>query len=234
MYEKIGIEKLSPIQIKNLIQGKAVRIKLGDAHYIHLSQEQLKKLNKAFKHGKAVQIMFDPYQQEQHGSGLFGDIANFVKKHSLQKIVNPVIKGLKQASHSGVSRASNFLHSKIDKLKPIEGEGILSDILGAVSTGSKLFGLGVAKKKIDYKPKTVKPKTVKPKVVKPRGVKRGKGFLGNLVKSIASSDTAKNIVKDVISKGVDAGISTLTGGSCCKKRGRPRKLVGSSLMPAGY
>jgi hypothetical protein len=226
MYEKIGIEKLSPIQIKKLVQGQAVRIKLGDAHYIHLSQEQLKKLNKAFKHGKAVQIMFDPYQQEQHGSGLFGDIANFVKKHSLQKIVNPVIRGVKQASHSGVSRASNFLHSKIDKLKPIEGEGILSDILGAVSTGTKMFGLGVARKKVDRvsKPKTVKPKTLK-------RVKRGKGFLTDLVKNIASSDTAKNIIKDVVNKGVDVGVKALTGG---KVRGRPRKIVGSALLPAGY
>jgi len=233
MYEKVGIDKLSPSQIKNLIKGKAVRVKIGNSHYIHLSQEQLKKVNKAFLHGKAVQITFDPHQALQHGAGIFGDIANFVKKHSLQKLVNPVIKGVKQASHSGVSRASNFLHSKIDKLKPIEGEGILSDILGAVSTGSKLFGLGVARKKMEHKPKTVKPKVVKPRAVKPRGVKRGKGFLTNLVKNIASSDTAKNIVKDVISKGVDAGVNALTGGACCKKRGRPRKC-GGALMPAGY
>jgi hypothetical protein len=233
MYEEIGIDKLSDSQRKNLIKGKAIRVKSGNSHYIYLTREQLKNVNKAFKHGKAVTIKFDKEQVEKHGSGLFGDIAKFVKKHSLQKLVNPVIRGVKQASHSGVSRASNFLHSKIDKLKPIEGEGILSDILGAVSTGTKMFGLGVARKKMDKvsKPRAVKkPKAVKPKGVK--GVKRGKGFLTNLVKSIASSDTAKNIIKDVVNKGVDVGIKSLTGGQV--KRGRPRKIVGSALMPAGY
>ena len=225
MYEKIGIDKLSEHQVRSLLKGKAVRVKVGNSHFIHLSHEQLKKLNKAFKNGKAVTIVFDPYQQEQHGSGLFGDIANFVKKHSLQKIVNPVIKGFKSASHSGVSRASNFLHSKIDKLKTVDGEGILSDILGAVSTGSKLFGLGVAKHKIENK---VKKPAKKPTL---KRVKRGKGFLTDLVKNIASSDSAKNIIKDVVNKGVDKSISALTGGKC---RGRPRKIVGSALLPAGY
>jgi hypothetical protein len=235
MYEEIGIDKLSDSQRKNLIKGKAIRVKSGNSHYIYLTREQLKNVNKAFKHGKAVTIKFDKEQVEKHGSGLFGDIAKFVKKHSLQKLVNPVIRGVKQASHSGVSRASNFLHSKIDKLKPIEGEGILSDILGAVSQGTSMFGLGVARKKMDKvsKPRAVKPKAVKPKAVKPKGVKRGKGFLTNLVKSIASSDTAKNIIKDVVNKGVDVGIKSLTGGQV-KRRGRPRKIVGSALMPAGY
>lgn len=234
MYEEIGIDKLSDSQRKNLIKGKAIRVKSGNSHYIYLTREQLKNVNKAFKHGKAVTIKFDKEQVEKHGAGLFGDIAKFVKKHSLQKLVNPVIRGVKQASHSGVSRASNFLHSKIDKLKPIEGEGILSDILGAVSQGTNMLGLGVARKKMDKvsKPRAVKkPKVVKPKGVK--GVKRGKGFLTNLVKSIASSDTAKNIIKDVVNKGVDVGIKSLTGGQV-KRRGRPRKIVGSALMPAGY
>lgn len=230
MYEEIGIDKLSDSQRKNLIKGKAIRVKSGNSHYIYLTREQLKNVNKAFKHGKAVTIKFDKEQVEKHGSGLFGDIAKFVKKHSLQKLVNPVIRGVKQASHSGVSRASNFLHSKIDKLKPIEGEGILSDILGAVSQGTSMFGLGVARKKMD---KVSKPRAVKPKAVKPKGVKRGKGFLTNLVKSIASSDTAKNIIKDVVNKGVDAGVNALTGGQV-KRRGRPRKIVGSALLPAGY
>jgi hypothetical protein len=225
MYEKIGIDTLSPSQVKNLIKGKAVRVKVGNSHYIHLSLEQLKKLNKAFKHGKAITIQFDPYQQEQHGAGLFGDISKFIKKHSLQKIVNPVIRGVKQASHSGVSKASNFLHSKIDKLKPIEGEGLLSDILGMASQGTNLFGLGVARHRVETKPKTVKKPTLK-------RVKRGKGFLTNLVKSIAGSDTAKNILKDVVNKGVDVGVKALTGGKV-RGRGRPKKC-GGALMPAGY
>ena len=41
-YSSVGIQSLSPSQIRRLKKGHNVRVKLGTAHNIHLSPEQLK------------------------------------------------------------------------------------------------------------------------------------------------------------------------------------------------
>ena len=69
MYCEVGIAKLSPAQISRLRNGHKTRIKMGDCHKVHLSQEQLKKLNSAHKKGKAYTVLFDPYQVEKHCCG---------------------------------------------------------------------------------------------------------------------------------------------------------------------
>ncbi len=74
MYHEVGIAKLSPAQLSRLRNGHKVRVKIGNAHKINVSQEQLKKLNSAHKKGKAYTIVFDPYQIENHGSGVHGNI----------------------------------------------------------------------------------------------------------------------------------------------------------------
>lgn len=68
MYEDIGIDKLSPMQISKLLKGGAVRIKKGSQHQMQLSKEQNKKLNRAHMKGSGITIMLDPYQQEMHQS----------------------------------------------------------------------------------------------------------------------------------------------------------------------
>ena len=132
MYHQAGIDKLSENQLSILRNGHPVRVKLGNHHKVHLSVPQLKKLHSAHKHGKASTIQFDPYQTEAHGSGMLGDIAQkakaFVQKHHLQDIVNPVIAKAKRLGHHAVNRASHFAHNQLNRLQPIEGHGIMSDV----------------------------------------------------------------------------------------------------------
>jgi hypothetical protein len=40
MYHEVGIAKLRPTQLSRLRNGHKVRVKTGDAHKIHISQEQ--------------------------------------------------------------------------------------------------------------------------------------------------------------------------------------------------
>ena len=46
---------------------------------------------------KLFTVRIDPFQATQHGRGIWGDIASklkeFVKKHNLQDVVNPIVKG---------------------------------------------------------------------------------------------------------------------------------------------
>ena len=75
MYHETEISKLSENQFKKLLKGRPVRVKKGSHHKIHLSVQQLRKLYSAHNKVKANTIIFDPYQQEQHASGIFGNIA---------------------------------------------------------------------------------------------------------------------------------------------------------------
>jgi hypothetical protein len=134
MYYEVGIQKLSDNQLSKLRNGHTTRVKLGNHHKICLSIQQLKKLNKASKQGSASAISFDPYQLEAYRSGVLGDFGRkakaFIQKNKLQDIVNPVINSVKKESHKGVSKLSNYTHSKINELQPIEqGEGIIGDVL---------------------------------------------------------------------------------------------------------
>ena len=74
-YSSVGIQALSPSQIRRLKKGHNVRVKLGTAHNIHLSPEQIKKLHAAAKKGKAITVVFDPIQIQNHWSSVFGNIS---------------------------------------------------------------------------------------------------------------------------------------------------------------
>ena len=78
MYYEIGIQKLSDNQLSKLRNGHPVRVKVGNHHKIALSEQQVKKLNKASKKGSASTITFDPYQLEAHGSGILGRKAKYI------------------------------------------------------------------------------------------------------------------------------------------------------------
>lgn len=222
MYYEVGIQKLSENQLSKLRNGHPVRVKLGDHHKICLSVQQLKKLNKASKKGSASTVSFDPYQLEAHGSGVLGDIGRkakaFIQKYKLQDIVNPVINRVKKESHKGVSKLSNYAHSKINELQPIEqGEGILGDVLGMINPTmgnvAKTFGLGVARK--HSVPKKPKGKT-----------KKGKGII---------TDLAKSAVKSVANKGIEMGANYLkdkVSGMGNKRFVDSRRIRGRRAQPA--
>ena len=180
MYHSVGIERLSDNQIKNLLKGKGVRIKTGNDQKINLSKQQLKKLATAHKKLKAMVLTMDPYQMEQHGSGVFGDLlssvkkgvdkgVNFVKKYKLQKVVNPLIKLGKKGLHAGLKYgqlqtgvASPFLeplaqytHSQINNIPEI-GQGFFGDAFKAVAPHLLDLGVDLAKKKISGRGRPIK------------------------------------------------------------------------------
>jgi hypothetical protein len=191
MYHEVGIAKLSSGQLSRLRNGHKVRVKMGDAHKINVSQEQLKKLNSAHKKGKAYTILFDPYQVEKHGAGIYGNISTKSK---------------------------------------CCGKGVVSDVFHTAGDVSKAVGLGVARKH------TAAPKK--------RGIKKGKGFLGDL------GNIAKTGALSVAQQGIDTGANYLNNKingmgavshrrivgrrSVNKKKSHGGSGCGGALYPAGY
>ena len=128
-YSKAGIQALSPSQIRRLKKGHNVRVKLGTAHYIHLSPEQIKKLHAAAKNGKAITVTFDPIQILNHGSGVFGNISG-------KGVVSDVLNTASKVSKSiglGVARK----HSTVAKRKPKKsGKGLFGALGDIAKTGA--------------------------------------------------------------------------------------------------
>ena len=130
-------------------------------------QNNIKKLHRAHKHQKAYTIQFDPYQCEKHGEGIFGNIQKMVNKQ--KHLLNPVISAAKGTAHQGLNKLSKFGHEKIDTIPEFEGNGMVGDVLGGLSTRAKYLGLGVKHRK--------------------KRTKHGKGLLGAITKSGAKNSS---------------------------------------------
>jgi hypothetical protein len=128
-YSSVGIQTLSPSQIRRLKKGHNVRVKLGTAHNIHLSPEQIKKLHAAAKKGKAITVIFDPIQIQNHGSGVFGNISG-------KGVVSDVLHTAGNVSKSiglGVARK----HTPAAKKRTVKkGKGFLGDLGNIAKTGA--------------------------------------------------------------------------------------------------
>ena len=143
-YSSVGIQSLSPSQIRRLKKGHNVRVKLGTAHYIHLSPEQIKKLHAAAKKGKAITVVFDPIQIQNHGSGVFGNIST-KRKSSGKGVVSDVLHTAGNVSKSvglGVARK----HTTTPKKRSVrKGKGFFGDLGNIAKTGA----LSMAQQGID-------------------------------------------------------------------------------------
>ena len=137
-YSSVGIQTLSPSQIRRLKKGHNVRVKLGTAHNIHLSPEQIKKLHAAAKKGKAITVIFDPIQIQNHGSGVFGNISG-------KGVVSDVLHTAGNVSKSiglGVARK----HTPAAKKRTVKkGKGFLGELGNIAKTGA----LSIAQQGID-------------------------------------------------------------------------------------
>ena len=235
MYNPVGISKLSENQKSRLRNGHPVRIKKGTANKLHLTPEQIKKLESASRRGAGYTVQLNPEQAEKHGAGFFGDIATKAKRiaNKHKDLINPVIKAVKNAGHRGLQKMSTSLHNKINQIpelsgdgvkrrrgRPKKGAGFVGDILGMINPTigavAKTVGLGVKKTR------------------KPR---KGKGIVSDMAKSGLKAiapvliDAASSAVKNKIS-GMGAKKKRTTKKT---KVGRPRKTkTGAALMPAGY
>ena len=219
MYHSTSVGKLSESQKSKLRNGHPVRIKLGSGNTLHLTDQQIKKLQSAHKKGAAYTITFHPEQAEKHGSGFFGDIASkakaFAKKH--KDLINPIIAKVKAGAHSGIDKLSAKAREKIDDIiKPIEGEGVVKPkrrgrpkkgegIIGDALKGLiGMSGLGV---------------------VKPKRLQKGKGVMSSLLKAVAPA---------IIDAAAGAAKGKVEGmGAKKRKAGRPKGRGGGALFPAG-
>ena len=258
MYHTTRVGKLSESQKSKLWNGHPVRIKIGSGNNLHLTDQQLKKLQSAHKKGAAYTITFHPEQAEKHGSGFFGDIASkakaFARKH--KDLINPIIGRVRAGVHGGIDKLSNKAKEKLEELaskanskvdefiQPIEGEGvkrgrgrprlakgegIIGDVLkGLIST----TGLGV---------------------VKPKRTRKGKGVIGDVLKGLISttglgvvkpkrgrkgkgimSSLLKSVAPAIIDAAAGAVKGKVEGMGRKRKAGRPRKgRGGGALFPAG-
>jgi hypothetical protein len=231
MYTLVGIQKLSETQKSRLRNGHPVRIKKGSGNQLHLTNEQIKKLESAAKKGAAYTLTLHPEQAEKHGSGFFGDIASkakaFARKH--KDLINPIIGRVRAGAKSGIDKLASKANEKVDEyIKPIEGEGIIGDALKGLIG---MTGLGMKKR---GRPKKILTEVVNNKV----RVRKGKGILGNIIKAVAPAviDAAAGAVKgkvETLGSGVaykKIGLGLKKVGKT-RKAGRPRK--GGALFPAG-
>jgi hypothetical protein len=232
MYHSTGVQKLSETQKSKLRNGHPVRIKKGSGNNLHLTDDQIKKLESAAKKGAAYTLTMHPEQAAKHksGEGLFGDIAAkakaFARKH--KDLINPIIGRVRAGAKSGINKLASKANDKVDEyIKPIEGEGIIGDALKGLIG---MTGLGV-------KPKTLKSTLKSLPTKKPR---KGKGILSNIIKAVAPAviDAAAGAVKGKV-EGMGAkrkpGRPKKAPKSTTKKGpGRPRKnRSGGALFPAG-
>jgi hypothetical protein len=202
MYHSIGVQKLSESQKSKLRNSHRVRIKKGSGgNNLHLTDDQIKKLEAVSRKGAAYTITFYPEQEEKHGAGLFGDIATkakaFARKH--KDLINPIIGRVRAGPKSGINQLVSKANEKVDEyIKPIEGEGIIGDSLkGLIS----MTGLG-AKKKRGRPRKTTT-------------TKKGKGVVTSLIKDVAPA---------VIDTTAGSANGKVSGMGAKRKPGRPRKV----------
>ena len=255
MYSTTGVGKLSESQKSKLRNGHPVRIKIGSGNNLHLTDQQLKKLQSAHKKGAAYTITFHPEQAEKHGSGFFGDIASkakaFARKH--KDLINPIIGRVRAGVHGGIDKLSNKAKEKLEELaskanakvdefiqpiegegvkrrrgRPKKGEGIIGDVLkGLIST----TGLGV---------------------VKPKRLTKGKGVIGDALKGLIGmsglgvvkpkrgrkgkgimSSLLKAVAPAIIDAAAGAVKGKVEGMGRKRKAGRPKGRGGGALFPAG-
>ena len=227
MYTLVGVQKLSETQKSRLRNGHPVRIKKGSGNQLHLTNEQIKKLESAAKKGAAYTLTLHPEQAEKHGSGFFGDIASKAKKFAISTIkanrdlINPIIGRVRAGAKSGIQKLADKANSQVDKYTPeIEGEGIIGDALKGLIGMS---GLGAKKKR-------GRPKKV------------GKGILSSIAKAVgpaiidAAANAAKGKVEGMGIKRVGRPRKKASKKASKKPKtrrvGRPRK--GGALIAPGY
>jgi hypothetical protein len=231
MYHSTGVQKLSETQKSKLRNGHPVRIKKGEGNNLHLTDDQIKKLESASKKGVAYTLTMHPGQAAKHESGedLFGDIAAkaraFARKH--KDLINPIIGRVRPGAKSGIDKLDSKTNTKVDEyIKPIEGEGIIGHALKSLVSMSVL---GV-------KPKTLKSTLSSLPSKKPR---KGKGILSSIAKAVghaiidAAANAAKGKVEGMGEKRYPGRPEKAPKSTTKKGPGRPRKnRSGGSLFPA--
>jgi len=211
MYHPIKIHHLSDNQKRKLVKGHPVRVTKGNHHTIHLSEQQHKKLHRAHMNGKKSTVQMDPYQAEQHGSGVMGDLFtkahNLYNQHKENPFLKPVIRHVKNVAHRGINHLKNRANEYADRAHEYVGEGMRHH------KGHGLFG----------------------KVGSIVGSKYGP--IGSIVGDFAGNMIDKKIGSGMRKHSrLGRKKKHSIGGKLRKhsRMSRSRSMTGRSLMPAGY
>jgi hypothetical protein len=245
VYHGCGIAHITPSQKSKLKRGEPVRMKLGSAHTLPMTEHQIKKLQSAHKKGAAHTVHLDPYQlDELHGMGFFDSM----KSAFSHPITKSIVKAVRPV-------ATNMARGALSSFGPM-GQALGNATLDIANQQAEAHGYGLKRvgrprKYVHHDIRMVEP------VARGKTLKsvRGKGFFDNLKKA-ASSNVAKSLSKSlrpmasdfVRSKLPQDGILGALGnfavdeankyaeskGYGLKKRGRGRPRKGGALVAAGY
>ena len=223
MYHKIGIQKLSPAQISKLMNGHKVRVKHGNHHHLHVSEEQHKKIMSAHKKGKAHTLQFFPHQEEENLHLRGGSFKSVMK--SVGKFAKPLAKKYGPAVlDMGAQAAKSYL----------SGAGQEGGSFKSVMKSVGKFAKPLAKK---YGPAVLDMGALAAKsYLEGAGARQGRALSGGSFKSVMKSvgkvvkPLAKKYGPAVLDMGALAAKSYLSGAGARGARGRR----GRALMPAGY
>ena len=231
MYHAVKIEQLSENQISKLLRGQPVRVKhsTNGEHTLKLSEEQSKKVARAYKKGSACNIQLDPYQidnlQELKGTGLKSTLKKFGKKVFRE--------GKKYALKEGRKLGRKALRETEKYL--------LDDVLGQVDRKARIKKNELERQYLrdddrDYYDAPFQDYDN----VNGEGIKR---FLKKTRKALrpvgrVAGRFVKRAVNDVVIPVARAGLMASVMGAGTKPRGRPKggalRPAGSGLVPAGY
>ena len=246
MYHPISIAPLSESQITKALKGLPVRVSAGNQHDIELSKEQFKKFAKASQKGKAMNITLDPFQIQNHmkliGSGTGGNIKAVGKDSGKRLIVSGTDRAIRAIDGSGVNRLKKagrweqFANATIRDGIDTAGKAarVYYDSTGPMAEMG--FGIG-------GNIKAVGKDSGKRLIIS--GTDRAiRAIDGSGVNRLKKGQRWEQFANATIRDGIDtAGKAARvyydnTGpmaemGFGLKKRGRPRKMQGSALYPAG-
>ena len=247
VYSTVKLAQLSPAQISRLLNGHAVRVKLGNAHSIKASAEQVKKLVKAHKKGSGCTLTFDPYQQDGHqslrGEGLkstlkkgFKKLVKAGKKHIKTHVVPQAKEWMQQQAATYVPQAEAFVRQKASAVSDKARQRLEDELHQAQQFAASKFqqgnqyfddklGLPSQMTELDWEgfgqflKKTFSKKNMKTvgKVLKPIAKVVARPLLSTVLAPVGMSSLADPIA-------TMAGVGV-------QRRGRPRK--GGAMRPAG-
>jgi hypothetical protein len=200
MYTFVGVQKLSETQQSRLRNGHPVRIQKGSGN--QLTNEQIKKLESSVRRGTTYTSTLDPHQTEKHGTEVMGDMFSkekvFAQKH--KDLINPIIGRVRDGPKSGIDKLAGKANEKVDEyIKPIEGEGIIGNMLKG------LIGMTTLGMKKHGRPKKILTEMVNNEV----GVRIWKGVLANIIKTVAPD------VIDTTFGAAKGKVGTLGSGVAC-------------------
>jgi len=218
MYHPFKVSKLSKMQLSKLMKGMPVRIKKGDAQMLHLSMPQIKKLESAFKKGRAHTLQFDPFQMS--GKGMFSSGVN---------AANDLYHDEKKKGKDKLKGKGGFVNWIKDTGKEV-GDAAAERLEGAIAGSDPQYNQnqdesleGSGMKKRRGRPKKMKGKGGFVSWIKDTGKEVGDAAAERLEGAIAGSDPQYNQNQD----------ESLEGSGMKKRRGRPKKSKGGALYAAG-